>query len=422
MSHVTWPNLLPLALRLRVAEELLLAGRPSDAYQNDSASMDVLNEFDLVAHSQMAVAGRSRRSDSDASSEGPAIDAYYARVSAALIGQAEPAACRSVLARELLNIIGRACRRPVCSTCSGSATRWCRWTQSSGAADARNMANTGLCVRRITETFRWAHLVAAQAYSAVGLKARAVPSLSTKHGQRNTQLELAIDAITEEGPRKVTGSRVVIAVFEPKTFSVLDYLSLPYVLLHECVAHAYCGINVSEQEAERSKNFHDGWMDCVAASLLDRAINTASQPTGAPVDFPTEVFKQMDTVRKLRFNVSRPARPLDTSKWLEGERAFHTLWHLFALAFGEQCDDWNRASTESRDAVIELSLRINGSKLDHGARHEFVQAILKVFSWTLPARRRTALLENIQVIDYINNYRVDNDALQFVRDILALAP
>jgi hypothetical protein len=383
--------------------------------------MAVLSEFDLVAGSHVAGAGRIYRSESDASFEGPALDAYYARVSTALAQQAKPAASRSALAGDLLNAMVRACQAPVCPSCSGSAKHWCRWTQSSGLADAQHMAANGLCVRGITEIFNWAKEVAEEAYLNACGKTHIALSLSTAHGQRNTHLELAIDAITHESSRGVGGSRVVTVIFDPKTFWVLDYLSLPYVLLHECVAHAYCGVNISEEEAERSKNFHDGWMDCVVAGLLDRSINTAGHSTGPVADFPTEVWKQMDTVRRIRFNASRPSRPLDVSKWLEGERAFRTLWQLFALAFGEDCEDWTRASRESRDAVIELSLQINGSKMAHGTRHRFVQAILKGFARTVPAHRSAALLENIQVLDSIRRYSVDHDSGLFVRKITSLS-
>jgi hypothetical protein len=381
----------------------------------------VLDEFDTVAHSRVAAAGRAYRSEADASAEGPAIDAYYERVLTTLSQQVQPAASQSAMAKDVLGAIARACERPVCPTCSGSKETWCRWTESTGSDDAKRMTAGGLCIRTITGLFEWAHQLASQAYARACGKTRATPLLCTAYGQRNSQLELAIDAVTAESSRNARGRRVVTIILEPKTFWVLDYLSLPYVLMHECVAHAYCGVNVTDEEAELSKSFHEGWMDCVAAGLLEQSLNVA-QDTGSVIEFPTEVWKQTDIVRRTRFNASRPSRPADVSKWIEGERAFHTLWHLFALAFGEECEDWTRASRESRDALIKLSLQINGSTITHEARQRFVQAILRSFARIVPAQRRSALLSNIQVLDIISNYSTDHDSAKFVRQIADLRP
>ena len=144
MSHVTWPKLLPLALRLRGAEAILASGTPLEQFEADDPARALLDIWQFAAAGQLGVAGRERRSDAEADAEGPAIDAYFGRVGAQFRQQGPALAGRSALAGQLFQLLADAHDQPACIACCERPEPQpplvpCRWTR------CRRRRRTGCC-------------------------------------------------------------------------------------------------------------------------------------------------------------------------------------------------------------------------------------------------------------------------------------
>jgi hypothetical protein len=419
MTHLRWPQILSIALRLRVSEALLRTGYPLESYSSDKSSRAVLEEFERIAEGQLAIAGRTHRSDRQAKAEGPAVDAYLLRVGNAFLKQAAPACTGSNLAKTLFDAIIVACGLTLCQTCSGASA--CRWTAESEVADAVRVSSDGDCIQTVHDLFRWSTQITEQAYKAAVVPVlHKPPELMTGHGERSKDLELAIDGSTYQG-RTRQAPRSVRVTFDPEWFWVPDYLSLAYVLCHECVAHGWCGVDVEAPAAEKSKAFHDGWMDCIAAQILKRSLMGGQTNLPVPI-FAREIWEQTESVRAIRFNGHRVPAAADVWTWISGRTAMQTLWRLLALAHNAELDpgQWEQASDESLDSLIAMSLRINASRISHDNRARFVQAMNHRYSRTSEGGRAEALAKAPQVFEYIDDYRVRPDEDLFVRRIIAL--
>lgn len=73
MSHVVWPNLLPLTLRLHASEAILGTGYPLEAFESDEFARPVLETLLDVARGEIGAIGREQRSDEDVEAEGPTV-------------------------------------------------------------------------------------------------------------------------------------------------------------------------------------------------------------------------------------------------------------------------------------------------------------------------------------------------------------
>jgi hypothetical protein len=256
------------------------------------------------------------------------------------------------------------------------------------------------------------------------------PELDTGHGDRSSTLELAINGCTYEGSKRKS-SRKIRLTFHEQSFWIQDFLSLGYVFAHECIAHGFCGINIELPSAERSKSFHDGWMDCIAARVLYRALAADDAPR-----FASEIWRQTECIHARRYG---PHSHRDRYDWLAGKRALETLWWLFAQVQDSKLDranwkrsptggrngfssiDWQQASAESLKSLLRLSLRINASNLTHGERGRFVAVINKCYSRTDMGKQVDALIELPQILDYISKYcAAQNNETDFVHKVVAL--
>lgn len=417
MSQLAWPQILSVALHLRVCEEVVLREHSWDTYMSDEHSLALLSEFRKIAAAELQTAGRIYRTPADAAEEGPAIDAYLARVGHALLVSAKHLAENSTHAKRLLEAIVTACGSAMCYLCSGP--RACTWTRRSGADDEQRMA-AGKCMQPVRELFSWVCDAVALRYRQAGVHQKVTaPQLVMGHGVQNTDLELAINASTHRGSAR--GSREVRMTFNPENLSVPDYLSLAYVFVHECTNHVWCGVDIEAPAAASSTPFHDGWMDAVAAAILRSALRNHSL---APPPHAEEIWSQTIEVRGRRLSKLRPSPSADVDHWRDGVRAFDTARFLFAQTLGGELEPfdplWQRVSTAAEQAVVDLSLRINASKISHYQRARFVQAILQHFARSSDRARAKALTRQIQVIDFVEEYIQCQDVKKLVGQVDAL--
>jgi hypothetical protein len=158
-------------------------------------------------------------------------------------------------------------------------------------------------------------------------------------------------------------------------------------------------------------------MDCIAALLLEKSLFPVS---GSSSDFASEFWAQARFIRGLRFNASRAPLSPDVWAWIRGAKALEALWWLFCQARSEPDEDWDRASLGSRDALLTLSLRINASRISHALRCRFVQTLAKNYARSGSAERTRALLNRLQIIDFIEDYLESSDVERFVRKVVEI--
>src|SRR5262249_34234523 len=87
-------------------------------------------------------------------------------------------------------------------------------------------------------------------------------------------------------------SRIIFHVCV-KDFDSMTFMAFPYVMFHECIAHAFHGIYPQNQERKSSKpsdRFSEGWMDWVSYKIIEEILSSygpAAELRGE-IAFPNE--------------------------------------------------------------------------------------------------------------------------------------
>jgi hypothetical protein len=432
MTHLTWPNLMPVALRIRVANAVLASKIPLEVFHTDPEAAKVFDRFHSLSHSLAFDLELKHRSEDEADEEGAALDKYYARVGEALRQAGRSAAKSSKLAEQALNIIANGCNHLACGQCNGEAP--CRWTKASGSADQKVLSSRGHCIAYVRDTFDWAtaQVEARYAEHGVGRKRDSV-SLTTGHiKSRDATVKLGSTANTTQNS-SAGDVRAVFVGFHPRTVWIPDLLTLPYLLMHECVAHAWCGIDILGKGCEQSKPFHEGWMDCAAFEILEQALSVAGKPDHLEQN-SAAMLQQTSDVRLIRFypygaNFLGPGYK-ESWKWRKGFLAFDSMTWLFARVLVEIAEDDNeewvvRAPTSeefklARQRVTNLSLQINASDLTHSEREQFVSNVVRFYGKREEADRAAVIDQRIDDLPVIAEYLRTGDHKQFVGRIRTL--
>ena len=276
MSHLAWPHLLTVAAWQRTMRAVLDTGHALEVYSDDPPAKVIWDQFQVDLPAQRLDLGRAVRAHAEAIQEGPAVDAYFGRLSTALAPLGNYAT-KSSHASTLFGALRGVITSQPCATCSarralsqGGPAHVCLWTATSQAIDQATLLDEGTCIDSINELFQWAVDLSMESYrNATGLAPAQKLEFSTALGSRNQALGISVDGFTRE--RNPTKLRSIVTVLDVNTLGFDDFLSLPYLLVHECLVHGFCGLNVEEKAAVSSRSFHDGWMDCVAAYVLQHA-------------------------------------------------------------------------------------------------------------------------------------------------------
>lgn len=152
----------------------------------------------------------------------------------------------------------------------------------SGATEAL-FGTTGCCMTSLRQMFNVASETAAKYYAEFAtLRPRILPSVifCTQHvRERNNLHELPV-------PYAVTGSTKACADSQQHwsevrlklcvpAFDLDSYMAIPYVLLHECIVHAYQDTFPTCEDrfaSEPDDSFLEGWMDYVTLKIVQEVI------------------------------------------------------------------------------------------------------------------------------------------------------
>jgi len=428
MSHVQWPRLLPLSLRLNVAKAILEQGQAASVLLMDAGVSRVLRRVDDLSLSEAPEGDDEFRQPEESGDEsGAPLEVYFAAVRNALIAKSKNDT--SSAAKALANSIVSACLRGVCHACAASGvvgqTQICQWTEETRDSDAEAVEARGLCLDPIREIFVFCRDTARAAYSeALGANPEQSLTLVTSHTQQlNAQLGLRIDGETKERGRD-SNERLIDITFLVEQFGIRDYLSLLYVMFHECFAHGYCGVGIVEPESDRSKAFHEGWMDCIAAAVLEDTLRVAppANPNHPIALYADEYLRQMLTVRAYRFDQWRASPASDVIEWLCGADALETFRWLLARVLVEFGIPPHEVLQIVSGEVARLSIYMNGSDIPHATRAEFVAVLSRSYSRNNKPDRAKAVSARPAILEILGDFLGSGDVRGLVSAVVAIDP
>lgn len=198
-------------------------------------------------------------------------------------------------------------------------------------------------------------------------------------------------------------------------FGVWEFLSLPYVFMHECVAHVHCGIPIVDGwESTQSEPFHEGWMDEVAARILRRFLQDPASQAHLPAS-AYEIERQTSQVRHARHNAK--VNP-EAAAWDAGSLGFLTLvrlWHLSNVEESASQVGW------AEDQVISFSLRLNASTVSHEQRATFVTRLNRLYSFYRDDMFLKAVEAAPDILNIITRYSKTERVGDFVRSVVGLS-
>jgi hypothetical protein len=422
--HIAWPYLPELAARLYVGRALTSLQAPLHMYDGDPQALAVLEKLpDKLVW--------ARASDTEFRVPDVGENADYAPLDTSLIAVADGLkrseahrGLDSTMAAEVLSAIEAALRNEPCrSCCDGHGVRICKWTESTTETDKRTLRDRGRCLDPATHMFEFALALAAEAYEplvlanapliAVHFKTERLPAL-------NKDLDAFVAGWTKEDLSEAVYHRFVSARILEQEFLPADYMVMLYVLVHECIAHAYCGVTVDGEGSDDSIAFHEGWMDEVAALVLDDALRSEIDDAldGQAGRYGSQFLAAMDGARSIRHKYKRRGAPIDAPIWIEGVGAFEAV----RLAFEDIVERNSGRAQRSlaQELLVDLSLAINRSEVDHERRGIFVAKLAKYYIRDTPHLRRQARLLRPELDRAIALFLVDRNALTFLDRVVSI--
>lgn len=411
MSDVVWPRLAPLSLKLAAAREILRLGHPYSVLRLDPDALAILTNFEksVDSHAPSPLLGHYVPASQQTSTTAP-LDLYFARVGEALVTN-----CRrpdlSELGHQVLETLSAVCTRGVCAPCVTVAGKpnctACQWRSDTAHQDRETLKERGHCLEPAKEIFRYCGDLAAREYAAHASFAtsRGVVWTTGHTTKPKGHTGVALEGATTEPPYAAFDRRRVAHIsFQVEDFFFKDYLALPYLATHECIAHGHCGVVLDDPDADDSKAFHDGWMDTIGFRLLIGALQQSSgQGSSHPVDvFASEFSESAAAVKVKRYDDS--ALPVDVLSWQAGARAMESFSLLLAHALQNQGICSLHQGAEIERELCNVSLALNASRLTHSERQQLVDVLNRHYSRTSDIERQRCLELKSQGIEIVENY------------------
>jgi hypothetical protein len=384
VSHVGWPNLVSLSMKLRAFRSVLDIGRPYGVIEADTDARlsfsGLQRQLDacVLPHEEWYAA----RHGEDPSE--PPLQ-QRSRAIATLFEHNASARVAGSLGERVHDLVRAAGETRICESCASSpGAHRCGWTKATASDDAEALRLRGDCLAPVVEMFNFCREMAATQYArhAAGPGTAAQLALRTGFGVCTGATRLAVQGTISATPGEPWRRNVSIR-FDLNKFGYGDYLALPYIIAHESIAHGHCGVAIDDEAAEDSIAFHDGWMDVISYRVLARSL---SGHDSGFLRFGAEFERWARQVNDDRYSANDPA----AREWRAGKLALNAFELLVADAVlehgGVAMDDDALSST-----VDELSLQINASSLSHEGRAVLVDGLNKRLSFTLPSDVRSGL-------------------------------
>jgi hypothetical protein len=146
--------------------------------------------------------------------------------------------------------------------------------------------------------------------------------------------------------------------------------AIPYVLVHECVAHAFRGPGDSTRDTGQGSEFAEGWMDRVALLLFLRAVRSGPAP---PLPWPWSTVADIDERVTAVCKERRSERDPDPQERLRGRWSVGHQAALEVEGFIKRILGGNQA--RATQEFIRLSLLLNASDISPDDRDRMARRI-----------------------------------------------
>jgi hypothetical protein len=254
--HVRLPQLKALTARLSITAEL---------------AANLLSFEDIDARSLIGDIGSAiaRIADIRAGDTGP-LDVFLQSITKTAGPMLPGHATASPELSDRLSALDRALTNVNCERCAGGLGRICR---DDPANDEPNLA-TGECIRMLHDLLHCIDERAKQIYSGATSVFPTI-HLSTEETHRDQDADLygkfnvsGFCEVLQEDPALTS---FVVLCFKANAFNLKTMCSLPYILAHEVVCHAYQTLRAGKREIPDGKClWSEAWMDRFAYELTER--------------------------------------------------------------------------------------------------------------------------------------------------------
>lgn len=420
--NIAWPHLPELASRLHIFQAIARLHFPLSRFVSDHESKSVLAAIPAVVAGQRPAEEIYRARQFEEVDGYAPISSHFLDVATALRKREGHRSEKSEKAKLVLDAVIKGLENEPCRPCCELHSHpVCQWIESTTDRDLLTLRDRGRCIVPATEMFRFALGIAVDAYEPFAISGSPLISQHLHIGrltQRSIDLDSCVAGWTRQRRNEgITESFVGARIWEQQ-FAVTDFMILLYVMVHECVAHAYCGVQVDSSESTASIAFQEGWMDEVAALLLEDVLTSDVQSLqgSGPTKYGLQFVTEMQKARSSRLKLMQPNSSQDASIWIEGVEAFHALLAAFEAVL--LADRRGNALNLARASIVELSLGINISGASHAERGYFVSKICEIFARDGVELQRLAREENPSLERAVRSYLVDGDAIRFLNQVV----
>lgn len=317
------------------------------------------------------------------------------------------------LASKLFGDVRRFANAISCQDCAGSLEHVCCGSDT----DSEVVSAGGQCVASFRLMFKWALAEATKCYEKYGTK---VPqcglpevTFSTDFVRVGKPHDIPVDyfvgGVTDYFDSEDRASSEVKVVFRIEKFDWETYLAILYVLVHECVCHAFQGISPTYEGRKQTlpnDSFCEGWMDWVSHELMGRAL-TSDTTKSAGLLFPARYRDAGNEFHRARFLYDREVRAEYSTWWAEGKLAAENLQLMLNRGPFSNIDPLN--------IMLRLSVDLNMLQLKIGVS-EFVSRL----AYQLPQQGQVArpgqLSFAADFLEVLRNYIGDNDLYSLIRN------
>lgn len=310
----------------------------------------------------------------------------------------------AVLTQRLLPVLESRIAQISCEKCT-PFDRVCEGV--SDAEDDEIVSARGLCIEQLRRMFELAHEVTLSYYATYATLFRrdAPPEVVFSTLQYKSEVGSHNSSVNRYGGgltvffTTVARAQVQLHLNVGK-FDLDTYKSVPYLLFHECLAHAFHGIYPDPKKRTKTEpydRFTEGWMDWVAYKILEEVVKGTGREGLRWQDEITlpDVFEVSTTLHAARSN---PANRVEgTSQVRLGVRAAQLTCEFFATLSAkrvlEELDDW-----WGRFLQLSFDLNVLG-EMDARKRNAFV-GMMRHLEFTHEEDKLRYALDSL-LIDYL---------------------
>jgi len=289
---------------------------------------------------------------------------------------------------------------------------------------AGQLSPGGCCKASLQEMFDFAVDVTKVYYGSYSSHAKYSPASVTLDVKlfrdRNRVHDLPIDysvsgAVEFLPPVKGARSEVQL-LLHVDNFDLDSYLTVPYVLFHECIAHAYHGLlpNANDRKPHRPDDqFAEGWMDFVAFEIFKEVWkgNGPAKHLLGRVKLTADHYDRSYKLHSSRIELSvKP--PLRQSQYAICRRSGHHAARKVLRVLERTCPTEARA----REIFFRMSFDLNMTqKIDSLQKNFFVAVINNLSEPGSPDSPR-----HCDVVRVMRKYIENNKLEHFVAEIVGL--